>query len=171
MEILWSIGAVVMAVIMSWRDLRTREVVDRELAWFCFFTLMPRALEPWVNLGGVMAAESPVSPLPYWLLQTIRLAPALGGAVFLLALELPVRRLTGETMIGTGDVLFSVAAGFMLAPGGSVRMVCLAFLLAFPFSFFLFAVCRPRRPLPFIPFLALSAFLVRFVPFLSTWLF
>ncbi|NLA71418.1 MAG: hypothetical protein GX850_03175 [Clostridiaceae bacterium] len=171
MEVLLSVGTIVMALIISWRDIQTRKVIDYEIAWFSFFTVMPRALEPWLNNEFIMDYGSAVPRLPYWLSQALRLAPALGGAALLLALALPARRITGRTMIGVGDVLFAAAAGFALTAGGSVRMVCLAFFLALPFSLFLFIARRPRKPLPFIPFLALSAFLVRKVPFLSEWFF
>ena len=79
----------------------------------------------------------------------------------MLALAVPDRHLGGRKLVGMGDVLFALSAGFMLPVGHSVPMVVLAFFLAFPFSLFQALVQKKTDPLPFVPFLAASTFLLR----------
>lgn len=154
-----TLGAFIIALLMSWRDVRTRQVLDRELACFAFLTALPLAMKL-----DVLASDTRT---PLWAVQVVALGRTAGGALLLLAVALPARLVTGRELLGGGDVLFALAAGFMLPVGASVPMVCLAFLLALPFS--LVQALRRKRPghLPFIPFLAASAFMIRWLPFLT----
>ncbi|HPX93929.1 MAG TPA: prepilin peptidase [Bacillota bacterium] len=152
---LCNLVAFLVAAAMSWRDIRTRLVADHELAWFAFFAVLPRLLAP-PPLYSV--------PLPLWLWQSVELIRTSGGGGLLLILKLPARLVTGRNLLGMGDVLFTLAAGFMLPAGASVHMVCLAFLLALPFSLAKILGRKKKDPLPFIPFLTASAFIIRLLP-------
>lgn len=151
-----TLGAFFTALVMSWRDIRTRQVLDRELACFAFLTALPGALNP---------PASALKPgLPLWLAQSLQLGRTAGGALLLLAVALPACLLAGRRLLGAGDILFALAAGFMLPAGSSVRMICQAFLLALPFSLFRTLGRKRSGDLPFIPFLAASAFIIRWLP-------
>ena len=151
-----TLGAFLTALIMSWRDVRTRQVLDRELACFAFLTALPRAMERDLLASGAQ--------VPLWAVQTMAFGRSAGGALLLLAVALTARLVTARELLGTGEVLLALAAGFMLPAGTSVPMVSLAFLLALPFS--LVQALGRKRPghLPFIPFLAASAFIIRYLP-------
>ena len=98
-------GAFVCSAIMSWREIRTREVIDRELAWLSFFTIMPTAMAPesrTLTQGAV----------PLWMQQTMTLLSASGGA--LIRCSITGTRHFGKDLIGKGDLLFTLAIGFML---------------------------------------------------------
>ena len=144
--------AFLLALLLAWRDLRSRQLPDRELALFTLFTLLPHLLEDHSLICGSW---------PLWLIQALVLLRTTGGGLLLLALAGPARLLTGRKLVGMGDVLFALSAGFMLPVGHSVPMVVLAFFLAFPFSLFQALVQKKTDPLPFIPFLAVSTFLLR----------
>ena len=154
-----TLGAFLCALFMSWRDVNTRQVLDRDLACFAFLAALPRAMELDLLTSG--------DRIPLWAVQIAVLGRTAGGALLLLAVALPARLVTGRELLGAGDVLFALAAGFMLPGGASVPMVCLAFLLALPFS--LVQALGQKRPghLPFIPFLAASAFMIRWLPLLT----
>lgn len=150
-------GAFVCSAIMSWRDIRTREVIDRELAWLSFFTIVPTAVAP-------ESQSLTQGALPLWMQQTVTLLSASGGALILCSIAVLARAATGKDLIGKGDLLFTLAIGFMLPCHYSPLMLCIAFLLALPFSLTCLLAQKTRRPLPFIPFLAISAFLMHWVP-------
>ena len=150
-------GALAAACRLAWRDIQSRQVLDRELAWFAFFTALPRVL---TYDGPAWASPS----LPLWAGQLLDLARGCGGGLLLLALAVPGRLIPGRELIGGGDVLFALAAGFLLPGGASLAMVCLAFFLALPVSFFFLFVGRAEKPLPFIPFLALASLLLYCLP-------
>lgn len=157
------IGALVFACRLSWSDIRTRQVLDRDLACFALFTALPR----------VLSFEGPAwvpGSLPLWLGQLLDLASSCSGGLLLFALAVTGRLLPGRELIGAGDILFALAAGFLLTAGASLASVCLAFFLALPFSLFLLLTGK-KKPLPFIPFLALASFLLYFLPLPGIWLF
>ncbi|NLA81982.1 MAG: hypothetical protein GX849_04025 [Clostridiaceae bacterium] len=147
-------ASLILSCLMSWRDIRSREVIDRELALLAAINVLPRSLA-----GPHPPAFWPSSPL--WLGQVFDLALGSAGALLLLLLALTCRLFSRKQSLGKGDVLFSLAMGFSLSWKASLVMVCLAFLLALPLALFI-ALFRPRGShLPFIPFLALAASLVR----------
>ncbi len=148
------ICAFLLALLLAWRDLRTRQLPDRELALFTLFTLLPHLLADRSLVCGVW---------PLWAVQLRNLLRTTGGGLFLLALAAPAPLLGGRRLVGMGDVLFALSAGFMLPVGRSVPMVVLAFILAFPFSLFQALVQKKTDPLPFIPFLAASTFMLRWL--------
>lgn len=150
-------GSLALACLMSWRDIRSREVLDRELALLSALTLLPRALSE-------TASSSPPSFPPLWFRQLRDLVLGSTGALILLVLYLVIRLFKGRDLLGLGDVLFTLAMGFSLPGGPSLSMVCLAFLLALPFALFLKLLPRKQTDLPFIPFLTLAAFIVHWLP-------
>lgn len=151
------IGAFTVSAMMSWRDIRAREVIDRELAWLSLFTVLPKAI------AYDTFIVTPI-PLPLWLAQSMALLCTTGGALILLAIACVSRTFTGRELIGRGDIYFSFAIGFMLSPRHSLLMILLAFLLAFPFSIYFLLIKKTKTPLPFIPFLATAAFLIYWLP-------
>ena len=151
------IGAFTVSAMMSWRDIRAREVIDRELAWLSLFTVLPKAIDYDTFI------VTPI-PLPLWLSQSMALLCTTGGALILLSIACVSRALTGRELIGRGDIFFSCAIGFMLPPHLSPLMVFLAFLLALPFSIFCLMAKKTKTPLPFIPFLAAAAFSLYWLP-------
>ena len=150
-----TLGALFASLLMSWRDISTRQVLDRELACFTLLTALPRALNPHTSVPG--------TSLPLWAVQVTELLRTTGGALLLLSVALPARLAAGRDLLGAGDILFALAAGFMLPAGASLHMVCLAFLLALPFSLARALGQKKAVDLPFIPFLTVSAFVIRWL--------
>lgn len=144
-------GILALSLVMSIRDIRTREVYDRDLALFCLFTLSFRLL----TLESFMTAGSP------WFLHIRDLLMTASGALLLFFIALVSRLFGRGPLIGSGDILYALAGGFLLTARDSVSFVALAFLLAFPFSLFLFLAGKRKETLPFIPFLFLALLLVR----------
>ena len=145
-----TLGALATACLMSIRDMRTREVVLHELALFFAFAFIRRAL--WSPLPPDLAR------LPAELLSLF------AGALLMLVIRILGWLAARRCLIGTGDILFACAAGFMLPPGRSLAMTCLAFFLALPFSLARLAAREPGASLPFIPFLSLAALLLCSLP-------
>lgn len=150
-------GSLVLACLMSWRDIRCREVRDAELALLAALTLLPR------SLAGTVSPSAPSFP-PLWFRQLWDLVLGSTGALFLLLVYLAIRLFRGQELLGLGDVLFTLAMGFALPGGPSLSMVCLAFLLVLPFALILKLLPRKQTDLPFIPFLTLAAFMVHWLP-------
>ena len=148
-------GSLLTAFIMSCRDIRFREVIDRELAWFAFFVLLPRLLK---------VSGQPSGHRPVWFDQFLDLIRQSDGGFILFVLAVTGRLIARRTLIGMGDILFALAAGWMAPTASSIPMVILAFLLALPFGLAQALRKKGAEPLPFIPFLTASAILIRFLP-------
>ena len=144
-------GILALSLVMSIRDIRTREVYDRDLALFSFFTLSFRLL----------TARALTGQSPFWFLLARDLLMTASGALLLFLIALVSRLFGRGPLIGSGDILYALAGGFLLTARDSVSFVALAFLLAFPFSLFLFLAGKRKDTLPFIPFLFLALLLVR----------
>ncbi len=168
---------------MSYLDVRFRTVLDRDLAWLAFFNTLPLlfypaamdALPPIYQIPGcgIPAWLSPLTvSAPLWLLQIISLAASARGALFLFLTSLILKCFSSKEYIGAGDILFVLAAGFGSSGRASLRMVLLAFVLAFPASLIMKAARSVRCAdggIAFIPFLSLASFLVRAFPEASVW--
>ena len=182
-------GRLTVLAIMSYRDLRRRVVLDRDIALFAFFNMLPLLLStrypsdlslPSAIVSHVMKPDgrsttavnqaAPIlSSLPLWLAQLLFLALSTGGALFLLLTSLVLRRLSSREMIGAGDILFALAAGLGSDYTMSLRMVLLAFVLAMPAAVIIKCASRGRKNIAFIPFLALSFLLVNVFPDACIW--
>ncbi|NLA96088.1 MAG: hypothetical protein GX838_04510, partial [Clostridiaceae bacterium] len=56
------VASVLLALLLAWRDLRTRQLPDRELALFTFFTFLPHLLTDHSPTCGSW---------PLWLIQAL----------------------------------------------------------------------------------------------------
>lgn len=160
-------GMIVTAILLSWQDLRTRYVSARALLAFTLFTLINTIL----------------TPVSYWFRS---IAGATASGLFMIAASKTSRHLSGQEMIGNGDVWFAFATG-LAAQGllNAFNMLALAFFLALlpAIHKIIRHLCGKvtkktnviddekfdirsirdiaRYEIPFFPFLALSLFIIR----------
>lgn len=177
------VGRFIVLAIMSYRDIRFRIVLDSDIAWLAFFNTLPLLLSrvypnnvslPPALVFYVMSTRAQnnaivdptvpiMSPLPLWIAHLLFLALSTGGALLLLFASFLLRHLTSREVIGTGDILFTFAAGLGSDYKMSFHMVILAFVLAMPAAVIIKCAKRDHETIAFIPFLTLA--------YLCLWLF
>ncbi len=181
------LGQLAILSMMSYRDIRQRVVLDRELMLFAFFNTIPLLLStitPANHHGALASVSSALQSLdfnacvslnadhPIWFSQLIFLLSSTGGAIFLLVVSLGLKIISSREMIGSGDILFTLAAGLGTGTWTSLRVVFLAFLLALPATIVIklaHTARDARKEIAFIPFLSLAFILVRAFPNVSFW--
>lgn len=157
LSILSKTASLALFLTMSIRDIRSREVLGRDLVLLAFFSLMSKALSG-------PSSPGPESFPPPWLSQFLDLVQGSLGGLVLLLLALTIRLVLKKEYLGLGDGFFALAAGLGMSPQESLFMVILAFLLAFPPALILALKGKKEITLPLVPFLSLAVLWVRQLP-------